>query len=344
MDPNPLTSDVAEKVLRADLQNTVAKVAAGKPLAGPERQRFESAAMPSAPTADDLSRLKATRQAALIRRWATGGKLTPDEMSEVHPILPAEVLANFPIGGLGGHVPTRQKAYEDYAKFFGKGLRTVKRWAAIGKKKGDPFPFDEPARVAEWWGRNMEYSIPADVLAVCSGKPITGPAAGSDAAGLEKPGAEIPPGAKSEPPSSRQAINVNDLAAIGLKENVERLSRIHRANLERLEKAFGGTSDAELQLGQRNVEKSARMLSDAQRNYEAYQKEHGELVVLSDVKRDLLRVHTSMGQSLVSIFVGLGINRERAISSVDTWFKHLRESRFASGTMPELRPPAASAA
>ncbi len=103
-------------------------------------------------------------------------------------------------------------------------------------------------------------------------------------------------------------------------------------------------SDAELQLGQRNVEKSARMLSDAQRNYEAYQKEHGELVVLSDVKRDLLRVHTSMGQSLVSIFVGLGINRERAISSVDTWFKHLRESRFASGTMPELRPPAASAA
>lgn len=344
MDPDPLTPDVAAKVLRADLQNTVAKVAAGGKLAATDRQRFEAASVPPAPTADDLARLKLNRQAALIRRWAEGGKLTPDEMAEVHPILPAQILASTP-AEICPHVRTRTKllkAYEDYAKFFGKGLRTVKRWAAVGKKKGEPFPFDDPPSVPAWWARNMEYSIPADVLAVCTG---TGSSiAPPDAAGLPPPTDPVAPGAKTDPPSGRHAINVQDLAAIGLKENVERLSKIHRANLELLEKAFGGSSDTELQLRQRNAEKSARMLSDAQRNYEAYQKEHGELVELADVKREMLRVHASMAQSLISIFVGLGIARERAISSVDTWFKHLRETRFASGTAPELRPATASAA
>jgi hypothetical protein len=341
MEPNPLTPDVAEKVLRADLQNTVAKVAAGGKLAATDRQRFEAASVPASPTAEDLARLRLNRQAALIRRWAEGGKLTPDEMAEVHPILPAELLASTP-AQICTHVRTRTrllKAYEDYAKFFGKGLRTVKRWAAVGKAKGDPFPFDDPPSVPAWWGRNMEYSIPAEVLAACTGEP---PAATSAPPLGDKP--PDPPGAKTEPPSNRQAINVHDLAAIGLKENVERLSRIHRANLELLEKAFGGSSDIDLQLRQKNVEKSARMLSDAQRNYDAYQKEHGELVELAEVKREMLRVHASMAQSLVSIFVGLGINRERALSSVDTWFKHLRETRFASGTAPELRPATASAA
>jgi hypothetical protein len=250
-----------------------------------------------------------------------------------------------------GHVPTRRariapgrsKAYEDYAKFFGKGLRTVKRWGAVGKAKGDPFPFDDLPSIPAWWSRCMEYSIPGDVLAICLGKAeASSAAAGGGAPAEAKPPADS--SAAGAGVSARQAINVHDLAAIGLKENVERLSKIHRANLELLEKAFGGMSDTELQLRQRNAEKSARMLSDAQRNYETYQKEHGELVELLEVKRELLRVHASMAQSLVSIFVGLGINRERALSSVDTWFKHLRETRFASGTAPELRPPTASAA
>lgn len=245
--------------------------------------------------------------------------------------------------GDGHHVVTarkRERTYEDYAAFFGKGLRTVKRWAAIGRAKADPCPFDEPRRLPEWWQRNMEYSMPADVLAICIRPPPTeGPSAAADAGAL----GSIP--VPTEPAAGNRAlINVSDLAAIGLKENVERLSKIHRANLELLEKAFGGSSDAELQLRQRNAEKSARMLSDAQRNYDDYQKAHGELVVLADVKRDLLRVHTSMAQSLVSVFVGLGIHRERAISSVDSWFKHLRESKFAGGSAPELRPPTASAA
>src|SRR5690606_22063706 len=147
--------DVAAKVLRADLQNTVAKVAAGGKLASTDRQRFEAATVPPTPTADDLARLKLNRQAALIRRWAEGGKLTPDEMAEVHPILPAEVLASTP-PEICSHVRTRtkyRKAYEDYAAQLGVGLRTVKRWVAIGKKAGDPCPLDDLASFPAWYAK-----------------------------------------------------------------------------------------------------------------------------------------------------------------------------------------------
>ena len=87
----------------------------------------------------------------------------------------------------------------------------------------------------------------------------------------------------------------------------------------------------------------AKMLGDAQKAYDAYQQSRGELVILADVKKDLLRVHTAMAQSLVSVLVGLGISRERAMSAADSWFKHLRESRFATGTAPELAKAAAPA-
>lgn len=354
MEPNPLTPDVAAKVLRADLHNTVAKVAAGGKLAGTDRQRFEAATVPAAPTASDLATLKLNRQAALIRRWASGGKLTPDEMAEVHPILPAEVLATTP-AAICPHVRTRyQKTFEDYAEQLGVGLRTVKRWAALGRQAGEQPPFDDLAAFPAWYAKHMPYAIKASVLAICTGakRPGSGSATGSATTGAEvldeKPGGEktsdSTPGGRTDASSNRAAINVHDLAAIGLKENVERLSKIHRANLELLEHAFGGSSDTELQLRQRNAEKSARMLSDAQRNYDSYQKEHGELVELSEVKRELLRVHSAMAQSLVGLFVAHGIHRDRAITAVDTWTKHLRETRFAAGTTPELRPPSAAAA
>lgn len=227
------------------------------------------------------------------------------------------------------------RTYDHYATVYRKGLRTVKRWVAIGKQAGDLCPLDEPERLPAWWAKHMQYSMPADVLAICLPKPPPQP-----------PGPPGPPGAPggASEAGGRTSVDVGGLAAIGLKENLERLSKIHRANLDLLEKAFAGASDSDLQLRQRNAEKSARMLSDAQRAFDEWQKTSGESVTLADVKRDLLRVHTSMAQSLVSIFVGLGISRDRAISSVDTWFKHLRESRFGGGTMPELVRPGPAAA
>lgn len=50
MDPRPLTSDVAGKILDADFQNIVKKVAAGKPLTVAERTRIESRAAGSSET------------------------------------------------------------------------------------------------------------------------------------------------------------------------------------------------------------------------------------------------------------------------------------------------------
>lgn len=299
-------------------------------------------------TADDLARLKLDRQAAIIRRWAEGGKLTPDEMAEVHPILPLEFLARTP-SAICPHVRTRlRKSYDEYAAHLGVGLRTVKRWAALGKKAGDPCPLDDLAQLPAWWGRNMSYAISAALLAICTGEsPAAAPGAPPAAAGPPPPAG--PPGTPTPGAAvPRASINVNDLAAIGLHENLNRLSRIHHANIELLEKAFSGSSENELTLRQRNVQASGRMLKDAQQAFDAYQESRGELAPVAEVKADLQRVHTAMAQSLVSLLVGLGIARDRATTIADRWFRHLRESRFAADTLPDLSdlkpPPVATAA
>lgn len=314
------------------------RVASGSAVAG---------AVSAAPTAGDLARLKLDRQAALIRRWAEGGKLTPDEMAEVHPILPAALLAST-TSVLCPHVRTRfRKSYDEYAADLGVGLRTVKRWVALGKKAGDPCPLDDLAQLPAWWGRNMSYAISAALLATCAGKPPTAPASAPPA----DTGSSAPPGPADVPvPGAvvpRVSINVNDLAAIGLHENLNRLSRIHHANIELLEKAFAGSSENELSLRQRNVQASGRMLKDAQQAFDAYQESRGELAPVAEVKADLQRVHTSMAQSLVSLLVGLGIARDRATKIADRWFSHLRESRFAGDTLPDLsdlKPPLVASA
>ncbi len=276
-------------------------------------------------------------------------------MAEVHPILPASVLAA--PKSARPHVRTKYgRRLEEYAAQLGVGLRTVKRWVALGREAGDPCPLDDLAKLPEWYGRRLSYGIPSDLLAACVGQSTPTAAAASSPpqpdpvtpAGAT--GATPPAGAAATAPQlpARASINVHDLAAIGLHENLQRLSRIHHANIELLEKAFAGSSESDLSLRQRNVQASGRMLKDAQQAYDAYQASRGELAPVADVKADLQRVHTAMAQSLVSLLVGLGINRERATGVADRWFRHLRESRFAADTVPDLSdlkpPPVASAA
>jgi hypothetical protein len=86
------------------------------------------------------------------------------------------------------------------------------------------------------------------------------------------------------------------------------------------------------------------MLIDAQSSLNEHLKQLGDLMPREEVKRELLRVHSAMAQSLVGQLVQLGIHRERAITVASSWFGHLRQSRFAATTVPELRPPEASAA
>jgi len=64
--------------------------------------------------------------------------------------------------------PPYRERFSVYAARYGAAERSVKRWAAHGRAKGDHCPLDEPAELRDWWGRNMTHKVPAKILAACA--------------------------------------------------------------------------------------------------------------------------------------------------------------------------------
>jgi len=94
----------------------------------------------------------------------------------------------------GGGEGRRRSGYpeplEAYAERYGAGLRTVKRWAAIGRERNDRTPLDRAVEMPGWWARNMQLRCPAEVLAAAGAVTV----AGAKPAGPEFPEpVDLPP-------------------------------------------------------------------------------------------------------------------------------------------------------
>jgi hypothetical protein len=46
---------------------------------------------------------------------------------------------------------------------YGKKMRTLKRWVAIGEAAGEPAPLDRPAEMVGWWERRMTCRVPEEI-------------------------------------------------------------------------------------------------------------------------------------------------------------------------------------
>ena len=240
-----------------------------------------------------------------------------------------------------------------YAEILGVALRTVKRWHIAGIKARDACPLDDLAKFAAWWdrlhpGRAMDANVSLAVERALAATPPTAAAhsAGSSSSPAPTSSSVTPatPPAPAAADPARPLITLGDLAAFTLDENLLKLKSIHTANTQLLELAFASGTQAEVDSRHRNVERSAKMLIAAQTALDEHLTHRGDLLAREDVKRELIRAHTAMAQSLIGLLVQLGIHRARATTVADTWFAHLRQSRFAATTAPEILLPAASAA
>ncbi|GAA5139339.1 hypothetical protein GCM10023213_19850 [Prosthecobacter algae] len=152
-----IPSDLAAKVIGADLRNLVKKVSDGSVLSTPEREMMEQATIQGA-LPDEL---QAARLAALMRRYAQGKPLTKDQQRELSLVLPS----NRPIVKRITTESYRHKL-SHYVPVLGlKGKdpeRKLKRWIAAGREKSPPDlpPFDQPQLMPEWWRRNMTWKVP----------------------------------------------------------------------------------------------------------------------------------------------------------------------------------------
>jgi hypothetical protein len=81
---------------------------------------------------------------------------------------------------------------EVYAERYGKGLRSVKRWVAVGRAAGDPVPLDAPREMAAWWSRHMVWAVPDRLLELAGGVVPERVAAAPVEVPQEMPAAEVP--------------------------------------------------------------------------------------------------------------------------------------------------------
>ncbi len=152
-----IPSDLAAKVIGADLRNLVKKVSDGSVLSSTEREMMEQATISGALPEE----LQTARLAALMRRYAQGKPLTKDQQKELSLILPS----NRPIVKRITSESYRHKL-SHYVPILGlKGKdpeRKLKRWIAAGREKSPPDlpPYDQPQLMAEWWRRNMTWKVP----------------------------------------------------------------------------------------------------------------------------------------------------------------------------------------
>jgi len=264
-----VTPELAAKVIRADLKNIIDKVGAGKPLSGVERSLFDALRLDS----EDLVK---RRQLALLAKWTGGKRLNSSELAEISELLPVEAIPEEPPA-----VPKKARngylhPYKYYEALYGKNVRTIKRWVALGKEpdekgKTDPTPLDDPLDLRSWWGRNMSQQCPPGILAAAVAHTKTQRAA-------EPKSDETPEIAPAVEPEEKPTFVPRELAAVGedevgLEATLTRLRdaevQAHRIMIEALQKG----DDGKAQLAQkmwtgltaqvRQVEKDARVDAEA---------------------------------------------------------------------------------
>lgn len=209
-----VSKELATKVLAADLRNVIQKVSTGGTLSPTERELMERClAMEAVP-----EELQKARAAALIRKYAMGGKLTKEDRRELGGFLPDDRPVIRRVSSEAYKHP-----YHHYAQQLGlKGKdepRKLKRWVAEGRKKTPPDlpPFDQLDQLAAWWRRNKTWGVPAYIAAFESAA-VHGESAGPPPPGDPKPDTHGEKPGEQQLPAMSVNLGADGSADMGLQQ------------------------------------------------------------------------------------------------------------------------------
>jgi len=319
---------MAEKVLSADLRNVIKKVGDGVPLSPAEREMMERYLAASA----EMEDLAKACSAALLRRWATGGKLSKAELKEVD--------AHFASEGKAGGQRLVSDRYEHPLRVYAEriwpdekvetGVRKLKRWVQKGKAAQDLPPFDAPQDLARWYERHhrantapaylrrFEDSAPPSASGTASSPPAKD--------GQEDEGPPLPPmllGTGEEMDSD-----------VGLRQ-----ARILvEATFKQMSLALEKRNMKEYNSLRREWQSFVGILRQWEKDMVKIQEGKGEVLRTRVVNTELVRIFTAISQcyynGLLKIIRDLapempGAEQHAlAIERRDEAFLHLKESRF----------------
>ncbi len=218
-----IPSDLAAKVLGADLRNIVKKVGDGTPLSPAERQMFLTALAGSS----DFDEIRQARQVALLRKFSEGGRLKKEEMDEIQPFMPATATAT---GRTWVTTDAYRGHWHEYEAIYNRKRRAMGYWVEAGKKApGGPRlpPLWSPREMLVWWGEVMSHECPEDIKNAARAAAPPPPPSSASALPQSRPQQPAPP---RLPPPARP----EDDAVATTEESLRRVLHQRDAAYQRL--------------------------------------------------------------------------------------------------------------
>lgn len=203
-----------------------------------------------------------------------------------------------------------------YEQLFQASNRTLKGWLAIGRGAAPPDlpPYDDPTRMADWYGRHKKNRIPDHLLALASGRkqvpcdPSPGPifsapsghvtTSSSDQAALLDP----LPAAVSPPAAAIPSAAAKPVIATGFSATLERLRAAEAAAGEKYTQLILEGKDAEAESAERRWQKLRADLRDYERDAQKVLSAQGKLWPADEVAAALYEMHTVILQSFESLY------------------------------------------
>ncbi len=291
---DPIPADLAGKVISAHMRNVIDKVSQGGTLNAGEMKMFEQFTL-------EQSSLLKTRQAALVRRWVGGGRLSPDERAEIADIIPVTLEQPDPIlapeipAAAGDQEPTYHEEYKVYADRYKHSDRTVKRWVKVGRNKKpqpDYCPLDEPEKMSAWFQRTHRQSPPEILerfrIEAMAAEILKAPAVPPR---IEDPAAAAP---TSSPPSpGRPDLKTGMLAALERLREAE--AAAGAAYIEALAKMPQDVADVDQK--QRRWERIADTLRKAEKDAGRILSDSGQLLSTTEVQQIIQEIFGNLFQT-----------------------------------------------
>jgi hypothetical protein len=313
-----LTPDLAEKVLTAEVRNIIKKVSDGGTLSASARTMFHKAAL--SPALKNQARV-----ASLFSKWAAGGRLSADELSEMHawtilqdrpfveeaPQCLEETGENFALDPDGPRIAGSRVKYPkklaDYAKQFGPNgpdERTLKRYVQRGHlcKPPDLPPFHRPELMPAWWERRMKNSrCPAWILKAASQATAAKNTPPSAPEAAPPPSPESTPNQESSAPLLSR--DFSDVVTLDFAQNVEQLRRSLAISNLLLEEARAANPPDESLISsrQRNYRETYSELRKAESDLQEWKQKQGHLVSRDEVRSENNRIAASIYQAVLRL-------------------------------------------
>lgn len=321
--------DLAGKVISADLRNLIKRVGDGTTLNAAERELFERYRASEAPPHELLE----ARAAALLRKFANGGRLTREERAEIGDWLPDPApLAQRQTSDRYKH----QLTY--YTTIYQRDVRNIKRWIKRGRERepADFPPLDEPHLVPDWMRRCFVHRVPPEIEALEKKSPETTTTESpppATAGTTEPPKEGAPPALPPLPP-----MNLNLAPGVSADLGLQQAQALVSATFEQMQLAIKRERHTEAAQLRREWQQLVQILRSWEKDIIKIQEGRGEVLRTREINTEMVRIFTTISQSFLNALTALITSlsptmpadqrRTLAQAKRDEIFRHLKGTRF----------------